>query len=203
MGLPRLEIHTQSGLLNIRTQNAKLEGTPPGLKLSMRGNSMARIKVTSTAPRIRIDQTRSWESAGIEKPLRNLEKYHARCNQKCIDQIGMIARKGVEMMRIERGGGGDTAIQRIAARTGYKDARLTIKNVAPPDIGAQMGRVDIQDVSQRVRTEWREEEDTSRYIRGSVTVTWGVRPSIEITVVPGTELPYIGQDVGTRLDQAI
>ena len=203
MGLPRLEIHTQSGMLNIRTQNAKLEGTPPGLKLSMRGNSMGRLRVKSTPPRIQIDQTRSWESAGIESPLRNLQKFHAKCNQKCIEQIGTIAREGVEMMRVERGGGGDTAIQRIAAREGYKDARLTIKNVAPPVIGAQMGKVDIQDVSQRVRTEWHETEDTSRYIRGSVTVTWGIRPSIEITVVPGTELPYIGQGVGTRLDQAI
>ena len=201
--LPRLEIRSQAGTLNIRTQNARLQGTPPGLELSIRGNSRARIEVKSTHPRIIIDQSPSWESVGLEKPLRNIEKFQAESNQRGIEQIGRIAREGLEMMRIERGGSGHGAIPRIAARKGMKNGYVTLKDIAPPNISAQMGEVKIRDVSGKIETKWLETADTTRYTPGYVSITWGLKPSLEISVVPGTELELIGQGTGANLDTIV
>lgn len=199
--LPRIEIHSQLGYIAIKTQGAKLECVPSKLTLAMQENAEAKINVKSTAPRIRIDQTRSWESAKIESPIKNTLNFEARGLQKGLERIATIAEEGVAMLRIERGG---NPIKEIAARKGYKDVRLTIKSVAEPDVSAQLGTIEIQDASSTVKTNWSNTENTSRYVPGTVTITWGVEPKIEITVVPGAELSFpVAEGIGIRLDEAI
>jgi hypothetical protein len=189
MGLPRLEIRTQMGSLDIRSRSARLEGTPPGLELSVTGNAGTSIGIKTTHPRIRIDQSESWEAVGLEKPLRNMDKFAARSNRKGIEQIGRIAREGLHLMAIERGG---RVIPHIARNKGFDPPIvLEVRQIPPPRIDAQMGQVEIHDRSRPVRTQWLDTADTRRYTAGSVGITWGVRPSIDISVVPGTELQYL------------
>ncbi|MCL2002600.1 MAG: DUF6470 family protein [Oscillospiraceae bacterium] len=185
MRLPRLEIHTQMGTLDVRTRRARLEGTPPYLTTTIRGNAGAKVGLDITPPRILIDNTPSRESMGIYKVLRHMDRFAAQGSQRANEQIGRIAREGLELMKIERGGGGKDAIQRIARNKGRKNVRLTIKPVTPPSISAQMGTVAVRNESATVRTAVQEGADTTRYTPASVAVTWKTRPSIEITVIPG------------------
>ncbi|MDR0292698.1 MAG: DUF6470 family protein [Oscillospiraceae bacterium] len=204
--LPRIEIHSQMGIIALKTRSARLEGTPSKLNfLSLDNNNGAKVHLKTTPPRVQIDQTRSWESAGLETPIRNVLRYEAESMQRGTNQIGRIAREGLEMMRIERGGSGEGAIQRIAARKGYQDVRVTIKNVAPPEITGILGTIDLQDASAEVRIEWSDlAQKTARYVPASVAVSWSVEPSFEIVVVPGTELEFPGTEgVGLRLDEAV
>lgn len=201
MGLPRLEINSQMGLLNIRSRSAKMEGTPPGKELHITGNAGAKIGIKTTQPQIQIDQSDSFECVGVGPTLRNMKKYSARSNQKGIEQIGRIAREGLQFLRIEKGG--DRAIQNIARSKGFDPPiTLEVTSIPPPKIFAKMGKLEIQDQSQPIKVEPRDTPDTRKYTPGDVSVAVGVQPSIFISVVPGTELKYLdtrGSIVDTRV----
>jgi hypothetical protein len=108
-------------------------------------------------------------------------------------------------MSVERGGGGEDAIQRIAKRKAVRDpVRLTIKMVTPPEIRAQMGSVTVQDGSEKVRTNWIKGQSTLRYTEGAISFSWNVEPSMEIFVIPGSESPYPGiRLIGRHVDAAV
>jgi hypothetical protein len=187
MRLARLEISSQLGTIDIRSRPARLEGTPPYLNTTIRGNAGARVGLDITHPRVHIDSTPSQESIGIYSVLRRYEKFAAESNQRGIAQIGRIAREGLQIMKIERGGGGGwDACRRIARSKGMKGpAQLTIKTVAPPNINAQMGEVTVRDESRRVQTTAQKGADTTNYTPASVSITWRTQPLMEITFIPG------------------
>lgn len=198
MRLPRIEIRSQLGTIDVRTQNARLEGTHPYLTANIRGNAGAKVEMDITQPQIIIDSARSRESMGIYKIFRHMDKFAAESNQRGIAQIGRIAREGLEIMKIERGGGGGwDAARRIARNKGMKGpARLTIKAVTPPDIDVQPGTVQTRDASVKVQTTVREGADTTRYTPASVSITWRTRPTVEFTFIPGNH-------TGLNLDEMI
>jgi hypothetical protein len=164
----------------------------------MQGNAGAKIGMTITHPRVHINNTSSRESMGIYSVLRRYEKFAAESNQRGIEQIGRIAREGLQIMKIERGGGGGwDACRRIARSKGMKgSARLTIRAAAPPVINAQMGTIETRDESVRVRTTVNRGADTTRYTPASVDITWRERPSIEIRFIPGSH-------TGVNLDESV
>jgi hypothetical protein len=175
------------GSLNIRSRSAKLEGTPPGVELYIKGNAGVKVGLKTTLPHVLIDQSECWEAVGLESTFRNMDKFAARSNRKGIEQIGRIAREGLQCLRIERGGGGEDAIPRIARNKGFSPPIvLEMGEIPPPKIYAQMGRVEVRDASQPLRTDWHDTADTRRYTEGKVDITaWKVKPSIDIFVVPG------------------
>jgi hypothetical protein len=200
--LAKIQIHSQMGTLAIQTQNARLDGGPAKRRISVRGNNGARIQMHTTHARVQIDQTRSRDSAGITPILESNLRFDAKSYQKGLQRIGGIAREGLAIMKIENGGGGGTqGMARIAANKGYKDARLTMRAVTPPKISATMGSVEISDVSAKPEISSHETASTSRYIPGTVQITWGREPSIEITVIPGAELSFPNaRGVGMNMD---
>ena len=106
-------------------------------------------------------------------------------------------------MAIERGGGADTAIQRIArGKRERSPSYLEIRDIPPPRIAARMGELRVYDRSETVRTKWTEAADTQRYTPGDVKTTWGVKPWIDISVVPGTELEFLDTR-GTIVDNLV
>jgi len=176
--------------LNCKTQNAVMQGTPPEMKVSIRGNNSVKVGISTTHLKIFIDQSDCFEAVGVGPTFRQMDKYAARSNQKGIEQIGRIAREGRMMMSVERGGGGDTALPRIARDRGRKPhANLVVQEIPQPKFYVQPGEVKIYDRSGTVQTSTYETADTQRYIPGGVTVTLGVRPSIDISIAPGTEYP--------------
>jgi len=185
--LPRIDIQSQLGSLATKTRNAKQEGTPPDLEISIRGNNGAEVGIKTTRARIFIDQSDSFEVVGFGGSLRRMKKFAAESNQKGIAQIGRIAREGVMCMRIERGGSGERAISRIARNKGLEGfRRAEMADIPPPKITAQMGSVQIYDRSGKVQTNTYETADTQKYTSGVVTHTWGVKPWMNISFIPGT-----------------
>jgi hypothetical protein len=195
MRLPRFEIQSQMGTLAIQTQRARLGGTPPYKTVSIQGNAGARVGLDITHPYITIDSAPSRESMGIYKTFRHIEKFAAESNQRAIEQIGRIAREGLAIMKIERGGGGEDAIQRIARNKGMKNVRLTIRPVTPPRISARPGTVHARDESTRIQATVQEGADTTRYTPASVNISWRTRPSVEITLIPGNHTGLIVDQV--------
>jgi polygalacturonase len=178
------------GALDIKTQNAVMRGTPSDLRVSMRGNAGAEIGMNTTHPKIFIDQSDCFEAVGVGPTFRQMDKYTAKSDQKATEQIGRIVREGRMMMSVERGGGGDTALPRIARDRGSKPyANLVVREIPQPKTTAQMGEVKIYDRSRRLQTSTYETPDTQKYIPGGVTITWGTKPSIDIFIAPGTEYP--------------
>jgi hypothetical protein len=187
MRLPRIEISSRLGTIDIRTRAAKIEGTPPYLTARVSGNAGAKVEMDITHPRIQIDSSPSRESMGIYKTFRHIEKFAAEGNQRAIQQIGRIAREGLQIMKIEQGGGWNAARQ-IAKNKGMKGPpRLTIKAVTPPNISAQPGTVSIRDASQKVRTTVQEGADTTRYTPATIAISWRTVPTVDFTFIPGSQ----------------
>jgi hypothetical protein len=205
MRLPRLEIQSQFGLLNVRSQHARLEGGPAKRELSMRGNNGVAVHIETTYPEIRIDQTRLRESIGIDTPLTNMDKFYMKAKQKVLDRIGGIVKEGLAIMKIENGGGGGgEAMARIGARKLDKHVQLTLGWIVPPEIDAVMGTIEVTNATEEVRTDWPEVPKTRQYIPGSVSITaWAVEPSLDIRVVPGTEKIPVSYGIGLYLDRAV
>jgi hypothetical protein len=203
MLLPRIGIHSQLGFIGIKTASAKLEGTPPDLELSMRGNAGAEIQIKSTQSSIRIDHRRAVESVKRESALRNIKMRAAEGNSKALEDIARIAREGLELMSIERGGGGENAIQRIARRKMDTHTRVVIAAIAPPETSVQMGEVRTWDASEKLQTKWSEGKSTQRYTPGFVSYSWHVKPSLDIFIVPGTETIPASYGRGLRVDKAL
>jgi len=182
------------GLLGLQMRNARLEGTPPYLTVHTRGNAGAKVGLDITHPHILIDSTPSRESMGIYTVLRRYKKFAAESNQRGIEQIGRIAREGLEIMEIERGGRGEGAIQRIARNKGRKDVRLTIRAAALPNINVRPGAVNIRDESTKVQSTTRKGADTTRYVPSSISISWKQKPAIELTFIRGS---YKGVNIDT------
>jgi hypothetical protein len=152
----------------------------------MRGNAGVKIGIEATHPRVMIDQSDCWEAVGLERTFRNMDKFVSRSNRKGIEQIGRIAREGLQCLRIERGGGRGAAISNIARYKGFDPPIvLEVGDIPPPKIYAQMGQIRVYDRTEPVRTEWHDTADTRRYTEGAISTTWRVKPSIDIFVIPG------------------
>jgi hypothetical protein len=176
------------GTLNMRTHNAKLEGTPSDVEISISGNSGAKVAIQTTQPRVLIDQSDSFDAVGVGGILRNMDKFAARSNQKGINQIGRIAREGLQCLRIERGGSGEgPIIAQIARNKGFKQPiHLEVRDIPKPKTHAIMGTVDIQDASEPIRSDTVKTRDTQRYTPGTVDITaWKDKPFVDIFLIPG------------------
>ncbi|MCL1808099.1 MAG: DUF6470 family protein [Oscillospiraceae bacterium] len=204
MRLARYEIHTYNTVMQTTSQKARLEGTPPELKLSIKDHlGSAEVNLQTTDPQIRIDNTRFRDSVGLNTPLANFEKWFYKAKQKVYNRIGEIAAEGVAIMKIENSGGA-AAMSRIARNKGVRTVQLTIKPAGLPEVQGIPGSLEIQDVSRTLEINWVEGADTRRYVPWSVSTNVVRKPSVDITVVPGTEalIPIVhGQ--GLRLDRAI
>ncbi len=198
--LSLIRIQSQLGSLSARSEPARLEGAYEKKQLSIRGNNGARVQLQTELPQIRIDQSASFASAGLQESLPQYLEFCEKSYQAGLERIGGIAAEGVRLMQIEKGG---NAIAEIARNKGYKEVRLTIKPVTPPQISADMGFVEIQDASSKAQIEARDIASTVHYTPASIEFSWLTRPSIEIWVEPGVELRFPDANVGTNVNRAV
>ncbi|MDR1669763.1 MAG: DUF6470 family protein [Oscillospiraceae bacterium] len=198
--LSLIRVRTEQGSLNVRSEPARLEGAYEKKELSIRGNNGAHVSLQTTHPQIQIDQTDSFASVGLKKWLPQYLEFCEKGWQAGLERIAGISSEGIRMMQIEKGG---NAIAEIARNKGYKDVRLTVTSVAPPQISVIPGTVEIQDASSKIQTEMRDIDSTKRYTPASIDISWKVRPSIEIWVEPGVEIDLPDTNVGTRVNRAV
>jgi hypothetical protein len=107
-------------------------------------------------------------------------------NQKGIENIGRIAREGLQCMGIERGGSGHNAFSRIgASKMAKPPTRLVSTMIPPPKIYFQRGQLEVYNRSEPVQISTRETADTRRYIEGNVSTAWKTAPWIKVSYVSG------------------
>jgi hypothetical protein len=199
--LSRIVIQSEFGAISIRSQNAKVHCRPARYELNLKGKADAKVNLKSNLPKIGIDQSASFASIGMTGPLEQGLSSGASAMQRGIDQIGRIAREGMHFLRIEQGG---NPISEIASTKRREMPKITLRAVERPEISFVPGSVTNKPDVMTLESNWEYIESQSEYVPGEVVVSWGTRPSIEITVEPGVELQFpIPLGVGLNLDEAI
>lgn len=201
--LPRIIISQQSGVISVEVKPAKLEVKPDAIKMNMSGNAKVKVDITSSAPKIEIDQTEAFASAGLKKPIPLALDFYQKSYQKGMQEISTIAEEGLEFLRIENKGS-PIPEQAMRINSEWPETRMTTIPSVGPDISLNEGNVNIQLDDQRVNIDWDRLEGKLSYVPYEVNITMERYPSIEITVEPGKELDLPAtRGLGINLDQAV
>ena len=201
--LSRIVISQTSGTIAIDIKKARLELKPGRYEMDAAGNAAPQLKMRTKLPRIQIDQTAAFASAGLKKPLPLALDNFSKALQDGIESIGAIAEEGLEFLRIEDGG---NPVAAQAARIGQTDFRLTVKSMPSvgPDIEVEEGVVDIDMTPAPVKVEWKWVEGQSEYTPYEVNISMSRYPGIEISFEPGIELEFpVSTGMGSNVDKAV
>lgn len=201
--LPRIVISQTSGSIAIDVRRAKLDFRPGRFEMSMSGNAEPQLRMRTKLPRVQIDQTAAFASAGLKKPLPMALDNFSKALQDGIDSIGTIAQESLEFLRIEDGG---NPIASQSARIGETDFSLTVTSMpsAGPEIEVEQGVVNIDATPVPVQINWKWVEGQSEYTPYEVNITMSRYPGVEISVEPGIELEFpVSTGMGSSVDTAV
>ncbi|MDR0380582.1 MAG: DUF6470 family protein [Oscillospiraceae bacterium] len=181
MAMPRINIRQTQGAIEIETRRAELQiARSRRLQLSMR-QIAARMTIERQMPRIRIDQTESFASAGLRSPLSMMDDFYRRSLSEGLSSISSIVQEGLRFLRIEEGG---SPIRSIAQGRGVRTRSFGA--VAMPSVRPQImvdpGSMQIQWTPHTLETNWEWLDSEVEFIPHQVSIRMNPYPSIEITL---------------------
>lgn len=201
--LPRIVISQTSGSIAIDIKRARLDFRPKRLEMSISDNAGPQMQMRTKLPKVQIDQTAAFASAGLKKPIPLALENFGKALQDGIESIGTIVQEGLEFLRIENGG---NPIAEQAARIGRTDYSLTVTAMPSvgPEISVDEGMTDIEFPRAPVQVDWKWVEGRSDYTPYEVSITMSRYPEIEISVEPGVELEFpVPDGLGESVDEVI
>ena len=201
--LPRIVISQTSGSIAIDSKRSSMYVKPGRYEAEMKGNADSSLKMRTKHPKIQIDQTETFASAGIKKPLVMALENFKQALQDGIESIATIAQESLEFLKIEAPG---NPIAEQAARIGATDYRLTIKAMpsVKPEITVDEGTIEIDAYEGPLEIDWKWIEPHSEYTPYEVKIEMENYPTIEITVEPGVELQFpLNPGTGANIDKAV
>ena len=198
--LPRLVISQTHAQLAIESKAAQL--TPRQMRMQMSVSAQpASFQANVGLPKIQIDQTEAFASAGNKPVLRVSGDFYRESLQKGIDTIARIASEGVAFLRIEdrRNAAADIAKQSMEV-----DIRLSVTSMpsVPPQIDFTGSDFALEWTPATMEVQWESIEAVqSEYIPGQIYITLAPPPHIEITLEPGIEISLpVNTGVGASVD---
>lgn len=201
--LPRIVITSSMGSISVSTKRAQLSYTPDKVELNISNPVGPTVDMRTEQASLQIDQTDAFASAGLKKPLPMALDYFGKSLQTGIQAIGTIAEEGEEFLRIESGA---NAVDTIATRNlfGRQPPTLTVRAMpdAAPEITAKPGSVSLNFNGNKLKTNWDINPGQYEYSSYEITITWAVRPSIEVSVEPGMELVFPVRGIGENVNTA-
>jgi hypothetical protein len=198
--LPRLVINQTFAQLSVETTRAQL--TPRQMRMQMSVNAQpATFQASVGLPRVQIDQTESFASAGNKPVLRMAGDFYRDSLQKGIDTIARIASEGQQFLRIEDR---RNATVDIAKQSMEVDIRLSVTSMpsVSPQIDFTGSDFALEWTPATMDVQWEKIEAVqSEFIPGSVYITLAPPPHIEITLEPGVEVALpVNTGVGAMVD---
>lgn len=166
------------GSISIHTVNARLEMQTTKPELNMR-QQHAQIQIETTQPRLIIDQTECFNSAGRKTNSALAEEIASRGRQNALEYIETTASDGDTLAAFEKGG--DPLID-FAERNAYpeSDFNVVAMPAVRPKIEAVEGTLKIRSTPEElgplngVKFDVRLGSLEVRYIPGSITVDYKV-----------------------------
>ncbi len=184
MAMAKLSIHQVQGAVKIETQAAQLKVVQSGkMRMSMR-HVPAQMNVERRQAQIRIDQTESFASAGLETSLALSASFYRNSLSAGLSAIASIAEEGLRFLRIERGG---HPIREIAMERGVRTRQVTLRPVQKPSIDVDPGYVNITWTPHSLETDWEWVEGQVDFVPHQISITMDPYPSIEIALEEGSE----------------
>lgn len=198
--LPRLVINQTFAQLAIESRAAQL--TPRQMRMQMSINAQpASFQANVGLPKVQIDQTESFASAGNKPVLRMAGDFYRDSLQKGIDTIGRIASEGAAFLRIENR---RNATVDVAKQSMEVDIRLSVTSMptVPPKIDFTGSDFALEWTPATMDVQWESiEAAQSEFIPGSVYITLAPPPHIEISLEPGVEIGFpVNTGVGALVD---
>lgn len=183
--LPRIDITQNLGRLSVRSERAVLEADVDQTELKMNRTDLA-VKMDVELPRVEIDQTGSFASSGLKKPIPQYQEFIDKCKQEGISAIGRIAGEGREFLEIQRS---DSVIQEQSRRIGQEYLSLTVVAMPSvrPEINAVPGSIEFDVQLGDAGVRWDRSEKSGRYVPAQTQITWLEKPNIDISVAGGID----------------
>lgn len=197
---PRLVINRTFAQLNIESTPAQL--SPRQVRMQMNVSAQpASFQVSSDLPKVQIDQTESFASAGNKPALQMSSDFYRDSLQKGVDSISKIASEGEAFLRIENR---NNPSADIAKQSMESDVRVNVKSMpsVPPKIEFMGTDCQLDWTPATFDVKWESvEASSSEYIPGKVLITLAQQPHIEISLEPGVEVNLpVNTGVGAMVD---
>lgn len=189
MAFAKLSITQVQGALQIETTAAQLR-VQQSRRLQMNMRQLpAQMSIERTFPKIHIDQSASFASAGLETSLGMASSFYQRSLSAGVDAISSIVQEGLRFLQIEKGG---NPIREVAQNRGVYMRQPTLRAMPStgPNIQVDPGVLDIQWTPHAVETNWEWIEGQTEYVPYQITMSINPYPSIEITVEAGDEFVF-------------
>jgi hypothetical protein len=185
--LPRLVINQTFAQLAIESRAAQL--TPRQVRMQMSVDVQpASFQASVGLPKVQIDQTESFASAGNKTVLRMAGDFYRESLQKGIDTIARISSEGAAFLRIENR---RNAAVDIAKQSMEVDIRLSVTSMpsVPPQINFTGSDFALEWTPATMDVQWESIEATqAEFIPGSIYISLAPPPHIEISLEPGIEI---------------
>ena len=187
--LPRLVINQTFGQLAIESKMAQL--VPRQMRMQMNVDKQrANFQANQGLPKVQIDQTEAFASAGNKTALRFTGDFYRDSLQEGVGKIARIASEGAQFLRIENGrnAAADIATQSMEADV---DIRLTVRSM--PSVGPQIDFTGsdfaLEWTPATMDVKWESVEHfAGEYTPGEIHITLAPPPQIEIYLEPGVEV---------------
>lgn len=201
MSIQRIQIHQTSGAIQIESRRAELL-VSQSRQLQMNIRQMrAQMNIERRLPRVQIDQTQSFASAGLRTALVMASDFYRRSLSAGLESISSIVQEGLRFLRIEQGGNPirEAAIGRERRPRQFAAAAMPNER---PSVTVDPGSVDITWTPHSVETTWEWVEGQAEYVPYEIYITMNPYPSIEITLEDGVELDFpVSSGVGEYVDE--
>lgn len=163
MGIEISQVHAKLGVERIPS---KLEMRSQRAQLELR-QEHAKIRINTELPRVEIDQSECFASAGLKKPIDLSRELAQMAQQQVLEYIGKIASDGDMLAAIEQGG---NPIADIAERDSYVEHEFNIDFIpkAKPKITVTGGIEINADENPEGSYNWVE----GNYIPGNLNISY-------------------------------
>ncbi|MCR6112162.1 hypothetical protein HXA35_17680 [Bacillus sp. A301a_S52] len=101
MSLPQIAISTIQAKTGIQQSRPYISMRQPGPDMTIDQNVAGKLRISTTASRLYIDQTEAFADADVKSPLRRGKENAAKGNQKVMQFIAETMRHGEQLKKIE------------------------------------------------------------------------------------------------------
>ncbi|UOE93806.1 DUF6470 family protein [Alkalihalobacillus sp. LMS39] len=115
MQLPYLDITTTDAKIGMKSNTPPIRISQRDADVTMRGNGVDHIKISTTASQLFIDQSAAFADAGLKGPLRRADEHAQKTTSKIYEFMAKKMQQGDAMMKIENG---SNVIPRLAVEDG-------------------------------------------------------------------------------------